>query len=98
MRILGGLFGRPSRLSCRQVGPLLQSYLDGELDQDVATRVEAHVEQCRRCGFEAEVYAALTESLRTVPVGSSPASLARLRQFGERVARGEIDPSTNPDH
>ncbi len=63
MKLLGRLFGTPSQMSCRQVGKVLQTYLDDELDDDTARKVAAHLEDCRRCGLEAETYEALKESL-----------------------------------
>ncbi|MDA8056891.1 MAG: zf-HC2 domain-containing protein [Actinomycetota bacterium] len=69
---------------------VLQSYLDGALDEVAARRVAEHLEDCRRCGLEAEVYqeikAALGEGDRTV----DPRAVERLRRFGEQLARGDL--------
>ena len=92
MKLLGRLFGTPSQMSCRQVGKVLQTYLDAELDNDTACKVAAHLEDCRRCGLEAETYEALKQSLCRGPAGSADEPVARLRDFGERLARGEIEP------
>jgi anti-sigma factor RsiW len=92
MKILGRLIGTPNQMSCRQVGKVLQTYLDDELDDDAARKVAAHLEDCRRCGLEAETYEALKESLRRGPAGLADEPVARLRDFGERLARGEIEP------
>jgi anti-sigma factor (TIGR02949 family) len=76
-------------LSCSEVGRRLQRYLDGELDHDAeCDALEVHLEECRRCGLEAETYRSIKASLarRCEPV--SPESLARLRAFGERLAGG----------
>jgi anti-sigma factor RsiW len=67
---------------CRQAGRLLQSYLDGELDEVTARRVAGHLEDCRRCGLEAATYTAIKSALArrgTVPPGAAE----RLRVFGE---------------
>lgn len=91
MRLLDRL--RPSRpLSCRQVAQVLQSYLDAELDEATVEKVAAHLEECRRCGLEAETYEALKASLRRGPSGLSQEPVARLRAFGEQLARRKIDP------
>ncbi len=92
MKILGRLIGTRTHMSCHQVGKVLQSYLDDELDDDAARKVAAHLEDCRRCGLEAETYEALKASLQRGPAGLADEPVTRLREFGERLARGEIDP------
>ena len=92
MNILGRLIGTRDQMSCHQVGKVLQSYLDDELDDDAARKVAAHLEDCRRCGLEAETYDALKASLQRGPAGLADEPVTRLREFGERLARGEIDP------
>ena len=92
MKILGRLIGTRNQMSCHQVGKVLQSYLDQELDDDAAHKVAAHLEDCRRCGLEAETYEALKASLQRGPAGLADEPVTRLREFGERLARGEIDP------
>ncbi len=90
------LFARLRRprgqMSCHQVAVVLQSYLDQELDEATVHKVTAHLDACRRCGLEAETYEALKASLHRVPAGPGEAPIARLRAFGEQLARGELDP------
>ena len=43
-------------MDCHEVGALLQHYLDDELDERRAAGIAAHLEDCRRCGLEAEAY------------------------------------------
>jgi len=73
-------------LTCREVGRLLQRYLDGDTDDHVTARVAEHLEDCRRCGLEAEIYREIKASLaRQAPV--LPATtLARLRRFCDQLA------------
>lgn len=79
-------------LRCRDVGKVLQSYLDGELDEVLARRVTRHLEMCRRCGMSAETYVAIKEALRR-STGSPPQdALDRLRAFGEQLAEGWVPP------
>lgn len=95
MKILGRLIGTRKQMSCHQVGQVLQRYLDNELDDVAARKVAAHLEDCRRCGLEAETYEALKASLQRGPAGLAGLGdepVTRLREFGERLARGEIDP------
>jgi anti-sigma factor RsiW len=96
VKILGRLIGTRKQLSCNQVGQVLQAYLDDELDEDAAHKVAAHLEDCRRCGLEAETYEALKASLRRGPSGLADEPVARLREFGERLARGELDSGELP--
>jgi anti-sigma factor RsiW len=96
MKILGRLIGTRRQLSCHQVGEVLQTYLDRELDDGTAAKVAAHLEDCRRCGLELETYEALKASLQRGPAGLADDPVTRLRAFGERLARGEIDPDDLP--
>jgi predicted anti-sigma-YlaC factor YlaD len=73
-------------LTCREVGKLLQRYLDGETDARATAKVAEHLEDCRRCGLEAGVYREIKASLaRRATVLPEPA-LARLRRFGHQLA------------
>jgi anti-sigma factor RsiW len=92
MKIFGRLIGTRKQMSCHQVGEVLQAYLDDELDERAARRVAAHLEDCRRCGLEADTYEALKASLARRPVELTDEPVARLREFGARLARGELDP------
>ena len=49
--------------TCREVGRILQTYLDGELVPSKVAKVTAHLERCRRCGMEAGTYARIKDSL-----------------------------------
>jgi len=77
------------QMSCAEVGAVLQQYLDGEIDETTSPLVEAHLEMCRRCGLEASIYTDVKDAL--AEKGELPQdSVRRLREFGERIARGEI--------
>jgi ribosomal protein L13E len=68
---------------------VLQRFLDDELsDPGWADALAAHLDECRRCGLEADTYRRIKASLvgRREPV--PPESVERLRAFGERLARG----------
>jgi anti-sigma factor RsiW len=94
--IFGKWFGKWRAMSCHQVAELLQTYLDSELDDDRARRVAAHLDDCRRCGLEAEVYEALRDSLQRRALLWEDEPVERLREFGQRLARGEMDPGGMP--
>jgi hypothetical protein len=84
------------RMECMRIRRVLQSFLDGELDDAQREWVAAHLEACRRCGLDAATY----ESLRTRLSGFSQSAdadreaIARLERFVDRLA-GE--PYDEPD-
>ncbi|MGH9137706.1 MAG: zf-HC2 domain-containing protein [Acidimicrobiales bacterium] len=77
---------RPDRpMGCRQVGRLLQRYLDGDLDDLAARRIMNHLEDCRRCGMEAATYTQIKASLARRDHDIADDTVHRLRQFGEQL-------------
>jgi Putative zinc-finger len=70
--------------NCRQVLRVLQSYLDGVLDDAAAGYVAGHLRGCRRCAREAETYEAIKDALARCG-RSAPDTVRRLREFGESV-------------
>ena len=90
MKLLGRTHGG---LTCHEVGEILQQYLDGHIDADRAGRIEIHLEECRRCGLEAETYERIKATLAAQRHEIPQESVDRLRAFGEQLARGE-EPTT----
>lgn len=86
MNLLGMTHGG---LTCHEVGEILQQYLDGQIDADRAGRIDIHLEECRRCGLEAETYERIKATLAAQRHEIPPESVARLRAFGAQLARGE---------
>jgi predicted anti-sigma-YlaC factor YlaD len=87
-------FGRWPRLrpgepmSCPEVGRLLQRFLDDELDEAADPDVlSQHLEQCRRCGLEADTYRKIKASLATRRPAVPKDSIERLRAFGEQLTK-----------
>jgi anti-sigma factor RsiW len=76
-------------MSCGEVGKWLQHYLDGELDDQRSGRLAAHLDDCHRCGLEADTYKRIKHSLSVRQPAVPPDSLERLREFGERLAHGD---------
>lgn len=76
-------------MDCHEVGELLQHFLDGELDASRAARIAEHLDDCRRCGLEAEAYEQIKASLAARRPDVPAESLERLREFGRRLAPGE---------
>jgi len=89
---------RPGReATCAEVAQVLQSYLDGHVDDLTARRVRRHLEHCRRCGLEAETYQAIKDSLGRRDHDLDAQSLERLRAFGQRLAdQGEAGEAGSP--
>jgi predicted anti-sigma-YlaC factor YlaD len=76
-------------VDCSELGKVLQSYLDDDVEPGFAERIAEHLEACRDCGLEAETYRSIKSALadRRTPV--DPHALDRLRAFGDRLTSGE---------
>ncbi|MEX2548605.1 MAG: zf-HC2 domain-containing protein [Nitriliruptoraceae bacterium] len=81
----------PADADCRQVGAVLQSYLDGELGPEDAGVVAAHLEHCERCGIETETVARVVDAIRRQRPDLDPEPIQRLAGFLERLPK---DPPT----
>ncbi|MGF1599186.1 MAG: anti-sigma factor family protein [Acidimicrobiales bacterium] len=77
----------PAAPSCEEVAEVLQRYLDDQLDLGFADRISAHLDDCRRCGLEAETYRRIKACLASHREPIPEESLERLREFGARLAR-----------
>jgi predicted anti-sigma-YlaC factor YlaD len=76
--------------TCHEVGRVLQSYLDDEVDQARVKKVAAHLQHCLRCGMEADTYARIKESLVRVSRQGlvhpeDQLSIERLRRFANSL-------------
>lgn len=83
--------------TCRDVGRLLQSYIDGELDDRGRAKVTAHLERCLRCRPEADLYARIKRALAGSGQGllvhpEDRLALERLRHFAAGVATKDASP------
>lgn len=82
------LFRRsPAPLSCLEVAEVLQQYLDDQADDDLARRISAHLDDCRRCGLEADTYRRIKRSLACHRGPVPDDTLERLREFADRLSR-----------
>ncbi len=84
-------FGRRpnDQLDCHTVGELLQQYLDDELDDVRSRLIAAHLEDCLRCGLEADTYEQIKRTLANRRAEVPEESIARLREFGRGLIHGE---------
>jgi anti-sigma factor RsiW len=75
-------------ITCLAVLDALGDYVDGELDQELRGRVEAHVARCRNCERFGDVFAAIVRGIREHMGADAdpdePALYARLRVELER--------------
>jgi len=76
----------PGPMSCRQVGRLLQAYLDGELPDARAVLVADHLDACLRCGLEASSYRWLKARLAGLAPRTDDGQLHRLQAFADALA------------
>ena len=77
------------QLSCPEVGRSLQRFLDSELADEVEIEaLAAHLEECKRCGLEADVYRRIKDVIEHRRSEVPEESVQRLREFGERLAEG----------
>jgi anti-sigma factor RsiW len=81
--------GRNDELTCQQVGELVQSFLDDQLDEATARRLTRHLDMCRVCGMEVDTFRAITKALRDRNQLTDEAALARLHDFAHRLTRSE---------
>ena len=73
-------------MSCEQVGAVLQQYLDKELEAADVPKVLAHLEACKDCGLEADMYSRIKTSLQSHQVAADEASMARVRALAQELA------------
>ncbi|MFP5488162.1 MAG: anti-sigma factor family protein, partial [Acidimicrobiia bacterium] len=72
----------------------LQQYLDDELDAARGQLIAAHLDDCRRCGLEAETYEQIKQTLASRRADVPDESVDRLREFGRSLIRGEEPSAT----
>lgn len=83
-----GRWWRRDELRCKEVGRILQRYLDGELDDLRTRQVARHLVDCLRCGMAAETYTQIKQALRRTAGPLPDDAVERLRAFGAELAAG----------
>jgi anti-sigma factor RsiW len=74
-------------MKCEAARPLLEGYLDGELERTAVDEIEAHLAGCAACRAELAALESLRGALRALPRERAPADLrARLAAIGELPA------------
>ena len=75
-------------MTCSQARPLLDAYLDGELDLIRAMEIEAHASECVACTRVLETHNQLSTAISAAPYYPAPSSLrARLESSAAPVWR-----------
>ena len=77
-----------TEVNCREVGRVLQSYLDSDVESDFAEKIAAHLEKYKDCGLEYETYSRIKDSLAARNAGVDADAVARLREFGRNLTEG----------
>jgi len=75
------MFRKKGGVSCIQVARILQRYLDDQLDERAASQVADHLDECRRCGLDAESYREVKMALAHSSRPPSPERVERLTSF-----------------
>ncbi len=73
-------------MSCDQVAGVLQQYLDAELSPAQVPEVLAHLEKCRDCGLEADVYRNIKSNLIRFRQTADPGAMERLQSFASQIS------------
>ena len=79
-------FRRSSRARCMEVRRVINGFVDGQVEEGFAAKIAEHLEDCRRCGLDAEVYANIKRSLQSKPPTIDDEAIDRLREFGSKLA------------
>ncbi|MDH3293200.1 MAG: zf-HC2 domain-containing protein [Acidimicrobiia bacterium] len=81
-RILDRLRGS---LSCSEVLEVIQSYIDGEIDDATARKVATHLDHCHPCVNEERAYLQIKNSLANRRIHVDVEVLDQLFSFGNRL-------------
>lgn len=65
------------RLDCAGAEPLVEAYVDGDLEAAVATAFEVHVGRCAACAAELELARRIGGELRALPAQECPPTVVR---------------------
>lgn len=75
------MFRKKGGVNCMQVARILQRYLDDQLDEGAAIQVADHLDECRRCGLDAESYRQVKVALAGRSRPPTPDQVERLSTF-----------------
>jgi anti-sigma factor RsiW len=77
-------------MNCKDVKPELVAYLDGELNDSIRSKVEAHLENCTACRAARDALASTLKSVENLPATQASANLAEQfwTRFQKEKAKG----------
>ncbi len=75
-------------VDCREVGRVLQSYLDDNVEAGFAGKIAAHLDECKKCGLESATYTQIKDSLGDTRPDVDDDAMSRLRSFGAKLTDG----------
>jgi len=80
---------------CREIFSRLSEYLDGDLDPDVCSHLEAHMDDCPPCQAFLESLRRTVELTRDLPLPELPEELSRelVEAYRKMRASGDDDPN-----
>jgi len=78
---------RPGGMSCRKALKLMQSYLDGEVEEKLALKVAKHLNACKDCDEESLVYKKIKASLANRPPHVSQDIIDSLTDFTQNLSK-----------
>ena len=74
-------------VDCRRVAALMQAYLDGELPESETATVAAHLDDCVRCGIDADVYRRVKAAVHGLRTPADRDVVQRLHSYAQELPR-----------
>lgn len=92
MSFLSSFLGtRAKSYDCKQVGKLLQEYLDDQLNEAVRAKMQTHLMMCADCGLEYTTFLQLKHALADRRNALPEDAIRRLQQFSTKLAEQSHD-------
>lgn len=79
---------RKPTVDCREVGRVLQSYLDDNVEPGFAGKIASHLDECKKCGLEADTFTRIKDALENKRPEIDNDAIERLQSFGNRLTKG----------
>jgi len=72
-------------MNCSDVAKVLQSYLDGEVSAETASKVALHLDACNGCGLECSKFQQIKDSMGRFRRELDPSAVTRIEDFISRL-------------
>ncbi len=83
------LLRRNKGYSCHQVLEVMQAYIDGEVDEQVALNVVEHLEMCSQCAHEVDLFKRIQASVRERADEIDPRIIERLTAYAQELSSSD---------